>query len=359
MKRLKQTLALLFLMGAMLALCPVASAEEAPAYGDLTGDGAISAADAAVLLRGVTARQLSEDTRPDLDFTKNGTIDETDARAALFYACGGIEDIIAFGERVSNGLCSERLFDRFSYTGIRDDGSGNYKSENVSVSIFRGRFQTSNYSLAEVFIQDVSSFTTAFGGEKYGGGTGTVKKMFDTVPYAVVALNGDFYSLHDYGPLIRNGEVYRDRINKNWDIALLMTNGELATYDYRTLTKEIFSGMQVYQSWVFGPALLDAQGHAKEKFRSALQEANPRSVLGYYEPGHYAFLAVDGRTKKSKGLTMQELSQLCEELGFARAYNLDGGQSSVLLAKNGPINNPVRNGRPISDIIVIRDPQLG
>jgi len=359
MKRLKHMLTLLFLMGAMLALSPSASAEEAPAYGDLTGDGAISAADAAVLLRGVAANQLSEYARPDLDLTKNGTIDETDARAVLLYACGGIEDIIVFGERVSSGLCPERLFDRFSYTGIRDDGDGNYKSENVAVSISRGRFQTSNYSMAEVYIQDISYLTTAFGGEKYDGGTNTVSKMFESVPDAVVALNGDFYSLHDYGPLVRNGEVYRDRINKNWDIALLLTNGELATYEYRTLTDETYTGLQVYQSWVFGPSLLDADGHAKKKFRSALQETNPRSVLGYYEPGHYAFLAVDGRTKKSKGLAMQELSQLCEELGFARAYNLDGGQSSVLLAKNGPINNPVRNGRPISDIIAIRDPQLG
>ena len=235
----------------------------------------------------------------------------------------------------------------------------NYRSENVAVYTTGGRFQTSNYTLSEIYLQDIASFTTAFAGEKYGGGTSVVQKMFDTVPDAVVAINGDFYSLHDYGPLVRNGVTYRSRINRAWDIGLLLTSGELMTYDYRTLTDETLAGMSVYQSWVFGPALLDADGHAKEKFRSALQEVNPRSVLGYYEPGHYAFLAVNGRTKKSKGLTMQELSQLCEELGFARAYNLDGGQSSVLLAENGPLNNPVRNGRPISDILAIRDPQLG
>ena len=68
-----------------LSTAPAASADEAVTYGDLTGDGQISAADAAVLLRGVAARQVSEDTRPDLDFTRNGVIDETDARAVLFY----------------------------------------------------------------------------------------------------------------------------------------------------------------------------------------------------------------------------------------------------------------------------------
>ena len=359
MKKWKHTLLLFAMLCVALSMAPAASAEEAEAYGDLTGDGQISAADAAVLLRAIAARQVSEDTRPDLDFTKNGVIDETDARAALFYACGGIEDFITFGERVSSGLCAERLFDRFSYTGVQNDGGGNYRSENVAVYTSSGRFQTSNYTISEIYLQDISSFVTAFAGEKYGGGTSVVQKMFDAVPDAVVAINGDFYSLHDYGPLVRNGVTYRSRINRTWDIGLLLSSGELMTYDYRTLTDEALAGMTVYQSWVFGPALLDAEGHAKKKFRSALQETNPRSVLGYYEPGHYAFLAVDGRTKKSKGLTMQELSQLCEELGFTKAYNLDGGQPSVLLAENGPLNNPVRNGRPISDILAIRDPQLG
>ena len=46
---------------------------------------------------------------------------------------------------------------------------------------------------------------------------------------------------------------------------------------------------------------------------------------------------------------------LCEELGFTSAYNLDGGQSSVLLAKEGPINDPYRDGRPVSDIIAVCD----
>jgi exopolysaccharide biosynthesis protein len=52
---------------------------------------------------------------------------------------------------------------------------------------------------------------------------------------------------------------------------------------------------------------------------------------------------------------MAKLSQLCEELGFARAYNLDGGRSSILLSQSGPINSPYRDGRPSSDIVAIRE----
>ena len=113
--------------------------------------------------------------------------------------------------------------------------------------------------------------------------------------------------------------------------------------------------MSVYQTWVFGPALLDENGHAKTKFRSQVQAKNPRSVLGYYEPGHYAFLLVDGRSQSCAGITLADLSQFCEDLGFTSAYNLDGGQSSVLASQSGAIDNPFRDGRAVSDILAIRE----
>ena len=54
-------------------------------------------------------------------------------------------------------------------------------------------------------------------------------------------------------------------------------------------------------------------------------------------------------------MTMEQLSQFCEELGFARAYNLDGGRSSTLISKSGDINSPYKGGRPSADSIVVRE----
>jgi len=354
MKRKTVLLPLLLLALALLSPQPTA-AEGAIEFGDLTGDGTIGAADAAAMLRGVAFGTLSEQARPDLDFTRNGEIDGTDARAALLYACGGIEDWIAFGERVSSGLCDERLFDRFRYTGTQNDRRGNYRSESIAVAVSGGRFEGSDYYLADIYVQDIACITTAFSGGKYRGSADTVRNMFNAVPGAVIAINGDFYSLQGRGPVIRNGVAYEDRVTRDWDVAVLRSGGELMTYEYRKLTREALETMDAYQSWVFGPALLDGEGRAKTKFRSWVQPENPRTVLGYYEPGHYAFLTVDGRTSGSRGLTMRQLSALCEQLGFARAYNLDGGRSSVMQAQDGPVNSPYRDGRPISDIIAVRE----
>ena len=50
---------------------------------------------------------------------------------------------------------------------------------------------------------------------------------------------------------------------------------------------------------------------------------------------------------------------LCASLGMKTAYNLDGGQSSQMVAENGFVNRPINGGRPVSDIVYICDPDFG
>lgn len=354
MKRKQAAFCLLLALLSAVLFSNSASAKSA-AMMDLNGDGACGAADAALLLRSYPTGEIPGDLGPYCDLTGNGTINRTDARAMLLYAAGGIPDLEKFRERVSTGLCDERLFDRFCYTDTQNDHNGGYRSENVCVSILSGVTENSTYFLADIYVQDIACITTAFSQGEFRGSTATVQEMFDSVDGGIVAMNGDFYSLHVYGPVVRNGVVYAKHVTRDWDIAVLLQSGELILYDRRTLTKDALQELSVYQTWVFGPSLLDAAGQAKTRFHSAVQPANPRSVLGYFEPGHYAFLAVDGRTDESEGLTMQQLSQLCEDLGFAGAYNLDGGRSSILLSSGGAINNPYLGGRPGSDIVAVRE----
>lgn len=233
--------------------------------------------------------------------------------------------------------------------------NGNYRSANVSITIIKGRMFENDYSIADIYVQDIACITTAFSGDKYIHSAERMETMLGNCEGGIVAINGDYYVLHDYGPVIRNGVVYGENITRDLDVCVLSMNGELITYSYGRLKKEILAAANPYQTWAFGPSLLDDAGNAKTEFRSSVQGTNPRSVIGYYEPGHYAFLAVDGRSEVSKGMTMQELSQLCEFLGFTCAYNLDGGRSSVLQSKSGPINLPYAGGRPSSDSIVVRE----
>lgn len=345
-----------WVLALMLGLCcaaPAAKAEAEKALGDLDGDGLVSAADAAAALRLCAGGAPDASVRPDADLTQNGAIDETDARVALWQAAGAIPDSIKFLERIGSGLCSEKLFDRFSYNGVHSDGAGNYRSQNVSVTIVEAEAFGSSYTLADICVQDIACIQNAFGGGAYAQGTASMRALFDQCDGAIIAINGDFYTQHYNGPIVRDGVVYLNALQRDWDIAVLLTGGELVTCEYGKLTRETFDAYAAYQTWVFGPALLDDAGMAKTSFRSNVQSANPRSVIGYYEPGHYGFLTVDGRTRASPGLTMQQLSLLCEQLGFAAAYNLDGGRSSLMLAESGPLGEPFSDGRGVSDAIVI------
>ena len=100
--------------------------------------------------------------------------------------------------------------------------------------------------------------------------------------------------------------------------------------------------------------MLLQDGRAMTEFNSELTRANPRSAIGYYEPGHYCFVQVDGRDKNnSRGMTLEELSQLFEDLGCTAAYNLDGGQSSGFAWMGRLLSYPY--GRNVSDIIYVAE----
>ena len=80
----------------------------------------------------------------------------------------------------------------------------------------------------------------------------------------------------------------------------------------------------------------DENGKVKSSYDAAsgISGAHPRSAVGYFEPGHYCFIVVDGRQDHSHGLTISELAKVFEELGCKAAYNLDGGGSAQILVNN-------------------------
>ena len=108
-------------------------------------------------------------------------------------------------------------------------------------------------------------------------------------------------------------------------------------------------------AWSFGPRLL-VDGKLPERYNSSLTRRHPRAAIGYYEPGHYCLVAVDGRQEGyALGMTLEQLSELMLHLGCKEAYNLDGGQTAMMLFSGQPVNRPYRGGRRVSDIIYFND----
>ena len=72
---------------------------------------------------------------------------------------------------------------------------------------------------------------------------------------------------------------------------------------------------------------------------------HPRTAVGTDKRGNVYLVVVDGRSKgNAAGVTIAELTKICEWLGMSDAINLDGGGSSTMWSESdGVINFPCRN----------------
>lgn len=91
----------------------------------------------------------------------------------------------------------------------------------------------------------------------------------------------------DQRTIIRNGVVYRNRTT-DMETCVLNWDGTMDIYspDQIDLQKLIEKG--AYQSWIFGPSLLDENGKAKESFLTwnYIEESHPRTANHPYKPEH-------------------------------------------------------------------------
>ncbi len=93
-------------------------------------------------------------------------------------------------------------------------------------------------------------------------------------------------------------------------------------------------------------------------FWTKIPEVHPRSATGYTKKGKYIFLVVDGRQPDSRGVDLNELAILMDDLNCVEAINFDGGGYSALVVSGRLLNKPVEfntQRKIMSAIAVISD----
>ena len=253
------------------------------------------------------------------------------------------------------GCFGTKFADKFTDGEVIQNG-WDYRSANLNISVTTRTRYSSDVYVCDVYVRDISSFATAFAKDRYGRNyTEDVKKTAKR-SNAIVSINGDYYGNSSDGAIIRNGTLYREDSYVDCDMCVLYWDGTMKTFPQGQFDARAEMEAGAYQSWAFGPMLLDANGQAMTSFNSSVNPDNPRTAIGYFEPGHYCFVVVDGRTAKSEGISTQELSELMYSLGCKVAYNLDGGKTSQMYWGTNLVNNPSGGGRNCSDIVLIREP---
>jgi len=252
------------------------------------------------------------------------------------------------------GYFGDKFADKFTNGEVISTDTA-YQSANLNITFTEYYEQANRFYVADIYVKDIECLQTAFAEDKFGKGYDEWPQDMDARLGSILTINGDYYGLRDDGVVLRNGTLYRDDDFPMMDVCVLYWDGTMVTYPSMPFhsDKEIEKG--AYQVWNFGPMLLDETGMHKENFNSAVDKSNPRTAIGYFEPGHYCFVAVDGRNSESDGLTMQQLSLLMEKLGCKVAYNLDGGKTSIMVWNDQVANVPSAGGRKCSDAVMILD----
>ncbi len=252
------------------------------------------------------------------------------------------------------GYFGDSFPDKFTQGDVIMTKTG-YQSENVNITLKGFKADGQRFYIADIYLRDISCLVTSFAENTFGRGFREAATTLNRKLGGIIAINGDYYGARSDGIVIRNGVLYRSEDFPKRDVCVLYWNGVMETYDPALFDANAAMREGAYQAWNFGPKLLDENGAAMEHFNSDVDSSNPRTALGYYEPGHYCFVVVDGRQGNYRGMTLRQLSALMQQLGCVRAYNLDGGNTSVMAVGNRVVNHPSGGGRKISDIISIVD----
>ena len=286
--------------------------------------------------------------------------------------------LLASTPALAEGDFSDRFPDKFLAPGKAPVITAtSYQSEHIAIEITSQRYAHSDVYVADIYIRSMDCFTRYYAQGNWHKSKNAVPTMA-AESGAILAITGDSSQNFKSGWVIGNGAVERDGTqpcNTKRDLFIVYKNGEARAVTAPTKAESAQIGEETENIWhifLFGPSLLDEEGnpYSKKSFEERVQPhaityVNPRSALGYIEPGHYCFVQVDGRDTKSKleagqknsGVRLEDLAALMQSLGCKAAYNLDGGRSSMLWFLNGLVSTPAATNRQIGDILVIAEPE--
>ena len=262
-------------------------------------------------------------------------------------------------EILSNNDTDDSLNEENDNTSLATITDTSYEDENISIKISTERVNNTTYYVAEISLSDSEYLKTALAKNTYGRNIKETTSEMAENNNAIFAINGDYYGFRDYGYVIRNGVLYRNKANEDNDALVIDNDGNFSIVNESEVSAEELLNEGAWQVLSFGPALIEDGDIVVDENEEVSQAktSNPRTAIGQVDELHYIVVVADGRTSQSEGLSLYELAQVMKEYNCTTAYNLDGGGSSTMYFNGEVINNPTSGGsieeRSVSDIVYI------
>ena len=185
----------------------------------------------------------------------------------------------------------------------------------------------------------------------------------------VLAVSSDFAmwrlrkKIRNPGIIIRDGKVWSERTRKqnskgfpNLDCLAIWPDGDMKVFYSDEKKAEEYLAEGAVDVLSFGPILIrdgKLNEAALKKYGTSHAE---RTAVGMVEKGHYFFMMLEGRIKRSTGDGIRFLAEKLLDKGCTVGFNLDGGDTSCIVfmghqlckMQNGKKNKP---SRATSDIL--------
>lgn len=234
-------------------------------------------------------------------------------------------------------------------------GGDSYADPTVRVSVKSGRADECDYWVADIQIGHPSQLRTA-AADAFSTNMALPGATIARRVNAAFALNGDYYSFTRKGFIVRQGVAYKDILEGRRDLLLIDENGDFHFVRNARKGEGLLEvgGKKIVNAFFFGPILVE-NGAMVEHFsfdEMTLSERCQRICIAQAGPLHYQVACCAGPYRGSTGMTMKEFAKLVYGLGLNNAYNLDGGNSAMMIFNGKKINDPENpKTRDIVDIL--------
>lgn len=258
----------------------------------------------------------------------------------------------------------------FGHTAAEENFTENgYEDASLSVALEKIVTETGTWNVARVKIADPSQLRTVVTKK---GKTNKISTMARGV-HAVIAIGGEYFASDEGGFIVRMGKVQQSRktpyetrdllcIDENGDFHILVrkrdakVNGKSKSInpDFTDQLKALTEEHTLVNVFDFGPALvIDGEVQAiPDSYSFNLGRMEPRCAIGQAGPLEYVLVVVDAPRDGKSGATGEELAAFMAEQGCLQAYNLDGGNSALMVFHGENYSDKSFNAeRSVSDII--------
>lgn len=230
-----------------------------------------------------------------------------------------------------------------------------YEDPTIKVSIELGREENCDYWIADIQITDPAQLRTAaadgFSSTMAMDGQKLARRV-----NAVLAIDGDYFCYTGSGYILRQGQLYLNKLNGDRDVLLV---DELGNFHGRHLAEDgsitgSVRGRKIINAFYFGPLLVENGEVCPDVTGQdmAAREKRQRMCIAQVGELHYKAICCAAPARGSAGMTLEQFAAFVARQDVLIAYNLDGGDSTMMIFQNRKINDVKNNStRDICDII--------